>query len=119
MRKTTASRLRHRLTLQQETHTPDGAGGYVKSWNNVVDLWAEIVPVVGSSQSTKTAGRETLFAGQMQAETTHRVLLRYRDGVTSAMRFVFEARIFNIRSVATSGERWDALEILVQEGIAT
>ena len=119
-KKTTSSRLRHKLTLQQEVQTADGAGGTTKSWGNVTDLWAEIIPlgVTGSGQS-KNAGKEIFFGDQIQAEATHRILLRYRDGVTPDMRLVFESRIFNIRYVANVDEMRDTLSLLVQEGVAT
>jgi len=117
--KTTSSRLRHRLTLQQEIQTPDGAGGSSKSWQDVTDLWAEIIPVVSSGKSSRGSSTEQLFAGQVQSEINHRILLRYRDGVTASMRLVFEGRIFNIRYVANTEERRNTLEILAQEGVAT
>lgn len=117
--KTTSSRLRHRLTLQQEVQTPDGGGGYTRSWQDITDLWAEIVPLAGNNSSTgKGSGKEVLFAGQIQAEMSHRILLRYRDDITAAMRLVYENRIFNIRSVANIDENKDTLELLVQEGVA-
>jgi len=114
----TSSRLRHKLTLQQEIQTPDGAGGSSKSWEDVADLWAEIIPIVGAgASSSKGSGKEILLAGQVQAEVSHRILLRYRDGVTPAMRLVFESRIFNIRAVADIDEKRDTLQLLVQEGV--
>jgi len=115
----TVSRLRHRLTLQQEVETPDGAGGYARSWQDVADLWGEIIPLTGSGASAKGSGKEALFAGQIQASISHRILLRYRPGVSAAMRLVFEKRAFNIRSVANIEEKKDTLELLVQEGVAT
>ena len=119
-KKTTASRLRHKLTLQQEVQTPDGAGGTSKSWTNITDLWAEIIPISGSSSKLNaSAGKEIFYGAQVQAEVSHKILLRYRDGVTPDMRLVFESRIFNIRSVANIEERRDRLELLVQEGVAT
>lgn len=116
-KKNTTSRLKHRLTLQQEVQTPDGAGGYVKSWTNVIDLWAEILPITASgSGGGRSSGREMLIAGQIQAEISHRIVLRYRTGITAAMRLVYESRIFNIRHVANVLESNETLELLVQEG---
>lgn len=112
-KKTTTSRLKHRLTLQQEVQTADGAGGYAKSWADVIDLWAEILPITPSASG---GGREILIAGQIQAEISHRILLRYRAGITAAMRLVYENRIFNIKHVANIMESDETLELLVQEG---
>jgi len=117
--RTTSSRLRRRLTLQQEVETPDGAGGYTRSWQNITDLWAEIVPLVGSGGSAKGSGTEKPFGGQLQASISHRILLRYRDGITAAMRLIYENRVFNIRSIADINEDRDTLQLLVQEGVAT
>ncbi len=108
-RKTTSSRLRHRLTLQEEVITPDSAGGYVKSWDDIANLWAEIVPF---------NGREKFFSGKIQAEITHKVLLRFREDITTAHRLLFESRVFNIRAIMNVREADDVLELLVEEGVA-
>mgnify|MGYP002784852241 CR=1 FL=1 len=108
-RKSVATRLRHRLTLQEPVHTPDSGGGYVSSWNDVAQLWAEILPV---------SGRERLFAGKVQAQVTHRILVRYRSDISTSHRLAFESRVFNIRSVMNERECNETLEILVEEGVA-
>lgn len=108
-RKSTASRLRHRLTLQEPVHTPDSGGGYISSWSDIAQLWAEILPV---------SGRERLFTGKVQAEATHRILIRYRSDVSTSHRLVFESRIFNIRSIMNAHERNEMLELLAEEGVA-
>lgn len=105
-----ASRIRHRLTLQQQSLTPDGAGGFTRTWQNVADLWGEIRPATG---------REKLEAMQLQAAVTHRVTLRYRAGVTAAMRLLYENRSLNIRVVLNRGERDRWLDILAEEGAAS
>ncbi len=106
-RKYTSSRLRHRLTLQQEDTTEDGAGGYARSWQDIADVWAEIIPL---------SGKELLFAGQLQAEVTHRILIRYRDAVHAGQRLVFDGRVFNIHAVMNIRENDDLLELTVAEG---
>ncbi len=105
--KNPSSRLRQRMTLQQEQRTPDTAGGYVRSWQDVADIWAEVIPL---------SGKEKLFAAQLQSEITHRILIRYRTGISAAHRLVFETRVFNIRSVINVREENALLEILAQEG---
>lgn len=113
-KKSICSTLKHRLTLQQEVQTPDGQGGFTRSWQDVAQLWAEIMPQAGSTG----AGAEQLAFGQLQPRMTHRILLRYRVGVTPAMRLVFDGRVFNIRSVANKGETNEVLEIMAEEGVA-
>jgi SPP1 family predicted phage head-tail adaptor len=106
----TSSRLRQRLTLQQEVQTPDTAGGYTRGWQDVADLWAEIIPITG---------REKLFADQLQSQISHKIVLRYRAGVSAGQRLMFETRAFNIRYVFNIGEDNEMLELLAEEGVAT
>lgn len=113
-RKITATRLRQRLTLQQEVKTADGAGGYARSWQDIADLWAEISPL----NYRAGIGSEKLAAGQIQSEISHKVTLRYRAGISASMRLVFENRAFNIRSVRNINEGNEILELLVDEGVA-
>ena len=108
-KKNTSSRLRQRLTLQKETRVSDGAGGYSRSWQDIADLWAEIIPL---------SGKERLFAEQIEAPISHKILLRYRSDITPDNRLVFEGRIFNIRYVFNVNENNEALEILAEEGVA-
>ncbi len=113
-KKNTASSLRHRVTLQQEIRTTDGAGGYARSWQDVADLWAEI-----SSVNLKSYGQEKFFAGKIQAEITHKIIIRYRAGITTDMRLLFGSSIFNIRSIFNRDENNEILELLVEEGVAS
>jgi len=115
----TCSRLRHRMVLQQEVQTSDMAGGYIRSWQDIASLWAEIIPLGGSdSRLNTTASKEIFAAGQLQSQVSHKILLRYREAVTPAMRLLLEQRVFNIRSVITPFEKKEHLELLVQEGVA-
>ena len=104
------SRLRQRITIQQQSQTPDTGGGFSRSWGNVATVWAEVIPI---------SGREVLANQQLQGQVTHRITIRYRSGVTTAMRVAYEGRVFNIRSVLNIRERDDLLEILAEEGVAT
>lgn len=66
--------LRHRVTIQRlDESTRDAAHQIVPSWVDVVTAWARVEPVTG---------REFFQAGQVQANVTHRVVLRFRTDVT-------------------------------------
>lgn len=106
-----AMRLKQRITLQEPNETDDGGGGTVRGWSDVATLWAEVLPVGG-------ARSERLFAAQLEATVTHRVIIRYRTGVTAAMRISYAGRYFNIRSVVNVAEAGVMLEILAEEGAA-
>lgn len=111
-RRNTSSMLRHRLTLQKEVQAPDGAGGYVRSWQDVVDLWAEVIPLKG-----KEGGREIFLAARLQSTVTHRIIIRYRQGVNASQRLLFENRAFHIRHVSDTGSSSEMLELFAEEGV--
>ena len=105
-----AATLRHRVILQSAAATADSGGGAATVWNDDATLWASIEPLKGAERFT---------AQQLESRLTHRVTLRMRDGVTTAMRLKFGLRIFNIRAVINPGERDRLLELLCEEGVAT
>ena len=88
--------LRHRVSLEAPVRTADEGGAAVISWQVVATVWAEIMP---------KSGREVFESDQLGGRITHDVRIRHRDGVTPAMRFVFGARVFDIRYAANVGER--------------
>ncbi len=106
-RRNTSSRLRQRVTLQEEIKTADGVGGYVRSWKDVVQLWVEIVPI---------SGKENVSADRLQSTATHRILMRRRADVNASQRLLLEERAFNILYVADAGTQAGILELLVEEG---
>ena len=95
-------RLCHRLTLQ--TATTGGDGETV--WTSAAMLWAAIDPVGGS---------ERAVAAHVAGLVTHRIRLRARAGVTSAVRFVKGERVFRVLAVRDPGEDGRFLEIDAEE----
>lgn len=106
-----ASRLKQRIIIQQPIETADGVGGTTRSWNDVATVWAELVPL-------RSGRGEALVNRQLEATVTHRVTIRYRADVTTAMRINYGGRVFNIRSVTNIGEANVTLEMLAEEGVA-
>ena len=105
------SRFRHRVTLQSESLVADGGGGGgAPVWSDQATIWADIQPI---------SGREILHSQMLQVRVTHRIITRYRAGVTTAMRLAKGARLFNIRAVINMEERNRYLEIMCEEGAAT
>jgi len=107
-----AGMLRHLVTIQEEPSesTPDGAGGRTPDWTDVFTDYGNVGPL---------SGRESVFAAQLEAVTSHRVLLRWREGVDAGMRVQFGSRLFNIRSVINVDERDRWLVLFCDEGVAT
>lgn len=77
----TVGKLRHRVTIQRlDESTRDASGAVVPAWVNVATVWASVEPV---------SGRELFASGQVQANVTHRALIRHREAVTAKNRLVW------------------------------
>ncbi|MDC9582710.1 phage head closure protein [Xenorhabdus sp. PR6a] len=76
-----AGRLRHRITLQKNKSTRDTFGGVINNWEDVADVWAEVIAI---------SGRELVASGAVLSEATVRIWLRYRDDITTANRIVYQ-----------------------------
>ncbi|QDV34913.1 Phage head-tail joining protein [Tautonia plasticadhaerens] len=100
------SRMNKRVTLQSLTQTEDGQGGFTDSWGNVASTWAEIMPM---------KGYERMQAMQLQTPLTHKVMIRYRAGVTNAMRLLYGERVLHIKEVINENEEGRFLRLLCVE----
>jgi SPP1 family predicted phage head-tail adaptor len=98
--------LRHRVTLQSATLTPDGMGGDTAVWGDVATVCAAIWP---------TSAREQIEGGQTSLEITHRVRIRYRLNLRASWRLKFGNRYFSIVSVVNPNERGAMLDLLCKE----
>lgn len=84
-----AGRLKTQVTIQRKVAGRDGTGGRVaESWTDVAAVWAEVLPL---------AGREGWTAKQIDAELTHRAVMRYRSDVTSRNRLKVGSTILNVK----------------------
>ena len=101
-----AGKLRHRTTIQQLVNTDDGAGGSIETWQNVATVWAAIEPLRGNERYT---------AQQVQSTLSHKVTIRYHEGVKPQMRLTYKGRIFDIEAVIDIEERHRWLELLCSE----
>lgn len=88
-------KMDRRITLQSVTRVSDSQGGYTETWANVVDVWAQLNP---------KKSYERFQALQYESPATHEVIMRYRSGVTNAMRFTYNSRIFHIKEVININE---------------
>lgn len=100
---------RTRATLERETPVADGGGGYAPGWTPIATIWIAIEPL---------AGHELAMAGGQGGATLHRVRIRRRSGVTTAMRLVGGNRVLNIRAVLDREPNAPWLELVCEEGVA-
>ncbi len=98
--------LRHRITFQREVKTPDGHKGHTVAWQDLITCWASVEPL---------SGREYFSSHQISAAVTHRVKIRYREGLIETMRIKHRERVLAIESILDLKERREILEILCKE----
>ena len=95
-----------RFVLEIPLESPDGFGGVIRSYRPGPQLWGAMEMLSGS---------ERVRADRPEQGLTHRITLRYRDGVTGAMRLTSGLRRFAIRAASDpDGSRRD-LVCLVEE----
>jgi SPP1 family predicted phage head-tail adaptor len=97
---------RRRFVLELPLESPDGFGGIIRTYAAGPQLWGAI---------ERVDGEERFRAGRPEQAATHRVRLRYRDGVTAAHRLVSGPRRFQIRTAADPDGRRCELVCLVEE----
>ncbi len=103
-----AGELRHKVTIQNYTTSPNAVSEPVKTWADYATVWASIEPI---------RGKEFWDSQQVNAEITGKIKLRYLSGITSKMRVKYETRIFEILSVINPGEKNRELQLMVKESV--
>jgi SPP1 family predicted phage head-tail adaptor len=100
--------LRHRITIEQAAVAQDTDGAVLESWSTYAMVQASIEPI---------SGREYFAAQSTQADVTHRIIVRYRSGITPKMRVNHGSRIFDILSVININERNRELHLMCRENV--
>jgi SPP1 family predicted phage head-tail adaptor len=95
-----------RFVLELPLERSDGFGGVIRSYAPVPQLWGAIEML---------SGGERVRADRPEQSLTHRITLRYRDGVTGAMRLTSGLRRFAIRSESDPDGAKRDLVCLVEE----
>jgi SPP1 family predicted phage head-tail adaptor len=105
-----AGKLRHHVTLQRAEYSQDPESGEVlASWVDVDKVWAAVEPL---------SAREFIAAAAGQSEVAARIVIRYRPGVTSAMRMLHRGKVYNIQGVLADMESGrDYLTLPCSEGV--
>ena len=101
-----AGKLRHKITIEQLTTVHGGDGGTTETWQKFIEASAAIEPL---------SGREMFAAGVERSEVTNRIRLRYRKGITAAMRVVYKKRMFDIQAVIDIRSEHRELHLMCKE----
>lgn len=104
-----AGRLNHRITVQEVYKQADGMGGYQEVWQDYLHAWADIRPI---------DHKEREWAMQISSRISHRVHLRYREGITPGMVVRYGDRILEIASVINVDEADRELILYCEEVIS-
>jgi len=101
-----AGDLRHRVTIQRNEPVTDSFGTETEQWVDVVTVWASVEPL---------SGREFFQSQKENAETTVRIKMRYRSGITSDKRVKFGDNVYEINAVIDIDERHIELHLMCRE----
>lgn len=102
-----AGTLRDRVTVQQATENRNRLGESISEWATFTEVWASVQGV---------SAREFLLAGQQQVEVSHRVKMRYLNGLTPQMRLLWRGRTLEVISILEHENR-SVHELICQESV--
>lgn len=105
-----AGRLRNRVVIEAPAHTPDGAAGRRTAWRRVATVAAEVVPL---------AGNEGLDDDVVRAVQGLRITIRWRPGIDTKHRLLWNGQPLKINSVVDPDQRRQRLQIVCDAGLAT
>ena len=103
--------MRHIITIQAETRTSDGGGGYTQTWTDYHEAYASVRPV---------SGAESYKQGQMSDTQLYEFVIRYetKRTITPAHRIKYGTRMFQVRTVINHEERNRYLIMRAEEKVA-
>lgn len=104
------AKLRHRIEFQTLSLVPNDTGGQAETWSTFQTVWASVTPKIV---------KEVSLAQRLEPRIDHEIICRYIVGVTSTMRILFGARIFEIKAVIVKDEIKEWLNILASERTGT
>jgi SPP1 family predicted phage head-tail adaptor len=96
----------HRITLQKKFTTKDPEGLPLETWQNIATIWAAIEPL---------RGREYFQAATVKSQNMTRFTTRYRKGITSEMRILYDSKLYDIQSIIDVEGRHQQLELMAKE----
>lgn len=102
-----AGKYRHIVTIQKLVGNEDSYGEVIEDWEDIIKTRAGIFPL---------SGREFFQAEALNSEVTHKVQIRYLDGITTEMRINFNGRFLYIISAPINWQEKNLeLQLLCKE----
>lgn len=103
-----ARTLKHRVTIQDYVKTSNDFGEVVEEWSDKFYIWASIQTI---------SGKEQFLSNQNFATLSHKLRVRFVDGINPKNRVKYGDRYFNILAVLNIFEANKEIEILCEEVI--
>lgn len=98
-----------RITVEQPTTSRNDVGETSLAWSTYATVWADVEPL---------GGREAERYAETIGLSTHKVTIRYLDGLTSSMRVIYDGRTLEIGQINERERRW-IHELICTEKAAT
>jgi len=105
--------LKKVISIERHSSTSDGMGGVTEAWTDIISGTSTATPIFAAVWPV--SAKEHIQAMQEQTVISHRIRVRYRPGVSTAMRIKYGTKLFNITSVVNVGSENRMLDILCQE----
>jgi len=98
--------LDQRIIIQDYTPTRGTSGEEIKTWAPWKTVWAEV---------RTSSGTENYHNPQLTAEATHKIKLRYLNGVKPTMQIDWRGNILDILFIDESKRRQSEMYFLCRE----
>lgn len=104
LREPSAGELNRRITIRLRSDQPAPDNGIDSVFTDEKRRWASIVPVGAAAYSASV---------QLEAKVTHRITLRFLDGIKDDHEVVHGSKIYRVRRVAdlNGTHRFTVLEV--------
>jgi SPP1 family predicted phage head-tail adaptor len=93
---TTCGEMRHRATVQARTVSQDAFGAFTQTWSTETTRWCRLEPL---------SAREVFQAQQVPADISHRITMRFLDGLSTQHRIVIDSVTYEVASVVNPDGR--------------
>lgn len=106
-----AGALRHRVVIQRKVSgspTRTAMGAPDDTWTDYLTVWAAVRPL---------RSRERFLAQAAESQVDTEIEIRYRDGITAAMRVVHGSTVYNIEGIRDPDKRNDKLLLDCSTGV--
>ena len=102
----TIGAMRLRLAIERPDDVPDDSGGVTRGWQAAGACWGALTPL---------SGTERLMADRLESALTHRIEIRWREGVAAGQRLRAGSRVFAIKALTDPDGSRRRLVGLVEE----